>query len=336
MARKLRAAVVGLGWAGGVHARTLDALDGVELVALADPDPRRRTRFPGHCTVPRLRDLLLMDLDYCVVAAPTAAHEHLALQLAAAGIPALVEKPLASTAAAARRIEDAFHAVGVPAAVGHTERHTAPVAELARLLHAGEFGALWHIDARRQGPYSGRIRDVGVTLDLAVHDLDLGAWLAEAPIESVSADTVRVAGPHEDLVTATARLSGGPLLSVHADWISSYKARTVQVRTEAGLLISDAIAGTLSLHANSAPVDGQGGFRGVSSGPSIALPVAERPAPFTVQHALLRDVLLGHGDGGLVTLADGAAAVAAAEAVLAAAATGRTTPVAARALAAAA
>ncbi|RGD61991.1 gfo/Idh/MocA family oxidoreductase [Kitasatospora xanthocidica] len=334
MARKLRAAVVGLGWAGSVHARTLDALDGVDLVALADPDPRRRAQFPGYRTVPHLRDLLVLDLDYCIVAAPTAAHEGLALQLAAVGVPALIEKPLASTSAAARRIEDAFRTTGVLAAVGHTERHTAPVAELARLLHSGEFGALWHIDARRQGPYSGRIRDVGVTLDLAVHDLDLGAWLARAPIESVTADTVRIAGPHEDLVTATARL-GGVLLSVHADWISPRKARTVQVRTEAGLLTADAVAGTLTLHANSAPADETGAFRGVGSGPAVALPVAERTAPFTVQHELLRDALLGHDVGGLVTLADGAEAVAAAEAVLAAAATGRSTPVAARRLAAA-
>ncbi|MEV7189789.1 Gfo/Idh/MocA family oxidoreductase [Kitasatospora sp. NPDC093102] len=328
--KTLKAAVVGLGWAGGVHARTLAALPGVDLVALADPDPRRRADFPGHRTVARVQDLLHLDLDYCVVAAPTAAHEDIALQLAAAGVAALVEKPLAASAAAAWRIEDAFRNAGVLAAVGHTERHTAPAAELARLLHAGHFGDLWHITARRQGPYSGRIRDVGVALDLAVHDLDLGAWLARAPIRSVTADTVRLAGPHEDIVTATAHLGDHRLLQLHADWVSPAKARTLQVHTEAGLLTADALAGTLTHHTNSARRRENAGFPGVSAGPAIRLPLAERPAPFTVQHELMRDALLGYGSDLLVTLTDGTAAITAAEALLTAATTGRSTPVTTR------
>jgi UDP-N-acetylglucosamine 3-dehydrogenase len=95
MATPLRAAVIGLGWAGTVHTRVLSSLDGVDLIAVADTDPQRRSAFPGLLTVPGIEDLLRLDLDYCVVATPTADHQPIGLILAAAGVHALIEKPLA-------------------------------------------------------------------------------------------------------------------------------------------------------------------------------------------------------------------------------------------------
>ncbi|TLS46086.1 Gfo/Idh/MocA family oxidoreductase [Streptomyces montanus] len=328
--KTLRTAVVGLGWAGSVHARTLAALPGVALVALADPDPARLAAFPGLPTVTSVRDLLRMRLDYCVVATPTAAHEECALALAAAGVPALIEKPLAPSAEAAWRISDAFEQAGTLAAVGHSERHHAPLTELARRLHAGEFGDLWQLATRRQGPYSGRVRDVGVAFDLLVHDVDLASWLARQPVETVTAAACVIAGPHEDTATATSYLRGGILAHHHADWITPFKHRTLQAHTATGVLTADTVAGTLTHHTNAATTISSGLFPGVVAGDARAIVLPERAAPFTLEHQLMRDALLGGDAGGLVTLGEGAAAVAATEALLTAARTGATVHVLSR------
>ncbi|KAB7835575.1 Gfo/Idh/MocA family protein [Streptomyces mobaraensis] len=325
--KKLRTAVVGLGWAGTVHARTLAALPGIDLVALADLDPTKHTLFPGVPTFTDLEAMLDLNLDYCVIATPSVTHEHYALTLAAAGVPALIEKPLAPSAPAAWRISDAFTRAGILAAVGHTERHQAPVAELGRRLRGGEFGDLWQLTTRRQGPYSGRILDVGVALDLLVHDVDLVAWAAGQPIESVTASTRVIAGPHEDTATATTVLHGGVLAHHHADCITPFKHRILQAHTASGVLTADTIAGTLTHHLNTVAPAAAGTFPGVCPGDARRIALPEQQAPFTVEHQLMRDALMGADPRGLVTLAEGVAAVAATEAVLTAAATGRATAV---------
>ncbi|MEV6404127.1 Gfo/Idh/MocA family oxidoreductase [Streptomyces bobili] len=329
---KLRTGVVGLGWAGTVHARTMATLPGIDLVAVSDLDPAKHTAFPHVPTFRDLEAMLRLELDYCVIATPSATHEHYALALAAAGVPALIEKPLAPTGAAARRIHEAFARTGTFAAVGHTERHQAPLAELARLLDRGDFGELWQMATRRQGPYSGRILDVGVALDLLVHDIDLVSWLAGAPIKSVTAATRTLAGPYEDTATATTVLHGGVLAHHHADWITPFKHRSVQVHTAAGVLTADTVTGTLTHHPNTAAPAPAGRFPGVQSGEARLIALPEQEAPFTVEHRLMRDALLGAGRRGLVSLAEGADTVAATEALLTAAATGHATPVPARQL----
>jgi UDP-N-acetylglucosamine 3-dehydrogenase len=316
---RVRTAVVGLGWAGTVHARALAQMPGIDLVALADPDPQRRAQFPGHPTVATLEQALARRVDYCVIATPTRTHEHLALTVAAAGIAALVEKPLAPDPDAAQRIVDAFATAAVPAAVGHTERHSPATAELARLLHDQQFGQLWQLAFHRQGPYPERITDVGVALDLAVHDLDLAAWLAGAPVTRVTAATTVLTGLHEDAVTATARLGTGLLAHLHTDRITPFKRRTVQVHTAAGLLTADAVSHTLTLHAST---PGPGGWPSAGNQTALALPVPDAPAPFTTENLAMRDLLQGTPSPGLVPLADGAAAVRAAHALLHAARTG--------------
>ncbi|MFD9688406.1 Gfo/Idh/MocA family protein [Kitasatospora sp. NPDC059088] len=324
--KPLRAAVIGLGWAGEVHARALAQMPGVDLVALADPDPSRRAAFPGHRTTANADELLCLDLDYCVVATPTATHEEIATQLATASIAALVEKPLAPDAAAAWRIADAFQRTGVLAAAGHTERHNAANAELARRLHRGDHGTLWQVSTRRQGPYPGRIRDVGVARDLAVHDLDLLAWFTGQPIATITATTATIVGPFEDTATATALLRDGTLGHLHADWLTPYKRRSVEVHTEDGVLVADAVAGTLTLHPNTAEHRREA-FVGITPGSARPIPLPRVEAPFTVENRLMLQALQGGPIQDLVSLAAAATAVAATDTLLTAAAAGRATTV---------
>src|SRR5699024_6154662 len=163
----LRAGLIGLGMMGRHHARVLRQLDGVDLVAVADPagDPHG---VAGPLEVlPDVGALIAAGIDYAMVAAPTRFHTETGLALAEAGVHALIEKPLASDVDGARQIADAFTAAGLVGAVGHIERYNPALQSLRARLEAGELGEVYQIATRRQGPFPSRIADVGVVKDLA-------------------------------------------------------------------------------------------------------------------------------------------------------------------------
>ena len=123
MEKKLRAGLVGLGMMGRHHARVLGSLEGVELVAVCDPMGDAHNVAGGRPVFTQVSELIAAGIDYAMVAAPTAFHEELALELADAGIHALIEKPLAVDTPAAKRIQQAFAAKNLVGAVGHIERY---------------------------------------------------------------------------------------------------------------------------------------------------------------------------------------------------------------------
>ena len=185
MSKKLRAGLVGLGMMGRHHARVLSSLTDVELVAVCDPmgDPHKAA---GDRTVLKtVKELIDTGIDYAMIAAPTAFHEELALELAAAGIHAMVEKPLAIDTQSAEKITAAFKAKGLVGAVGHIERYNPALQQLRMRLEKGELGEVYQIATRRQGPFPARIADVGVIKDLATHDIDLTAWVAGSKFASI-------------------------------------------------------------------------------------------------------------------------------------------------------
>src|SRR5439155_10375143 len=136
-----------------------------------------------------------------VIAAPTTAHLPLALAAIDRGTAILVEKPLTSTVPEGEQIVAAARAAGVPVQVGHVERFNPAVIELGRLLDAGWLSTVYAIASRRAGPFPARIRDVGVTVDLATHDVDIISWIAgERPVRVYAEIARRVHADHEDLL----------------------------------------------------------------------------------------------------------------------------------------
>lgn len=205
----LRAGVIGLGRIGRHHARILRTLDGVDLVGAADPYGDRYRAADGYPVVADPAALIRLGLDYAILAAPTPLHEPLACTLAEAGLPTLIEKPLAADPAAAHRIAETFRAAGVPAAVGYVERFNPA---LIALLEAGELGDVFCVSTRRTGPFPVRPTDVGVIHDLATHDLDLTCWITGTRYTSIAARTAHRSGrPHEDLLAALGQLSDGTI-----------------------------------------------------------------------------------------------------------------------------
>lgn len=209
----LRAGLIGLGMMGRHHARVIRELEGVDLVAVADSfgDPHNVASGLEVCS--SVEQLIEQGIDMAVAAVPTVLHEEVALRLAEAGVHCLVEKPIANDSVSGRRIAEAFDSRGglIGGAVGHIERFNPSLQSLRERLGNGDLGEVYQISTRRQGgPFPSRIADVGVVKDLATHDIDLTAWLAQSNFVNVVAHTTSRSGrEHEDMVTAIGHLKSG-------------------------------------------------------------------------------------------------------------------------------
>lgn len=322
----LRAGLVGLGMMGRNHARLLQTVDGIELVGVSDPmgDPTGAVRSARLCDT--VDELIGLGLDVCVVACPTEDHEAVGMALADAGVHALVEKPLAVDLAAAERLAERFESAGLVGAVGHIERCNAAIRSMRARVMSGELGDVFQVATRRVGPFPARIRDVGVVKDLATHDLDLAAWVGGAEYASISARTAHRAGrEHEDLVAAVGTLRNGVVTSHLVNWLTPFKERLVVATGDRGSFVADTLLADLTFFENAeVPMswDGISSFRGVSEGNVTRYAIA-KPEPLRVQLEGFRDRVLG-GEGDVVTMREGMAAVAAADAVLRSAGTGMT------------
>ncbi|MCD4523769.1 Gfo/Idh/MocA family protein [Nocardioides sp. cx-173] len=324
---QLRAGLIGLGAMGRNHARVLSALEGVEFVGAVDPDQvESQLLWP---VVADLSELLALGIDYCVVAAPTVLHERLGLQLAAAGVHALIEKPLASTSRESKNLAQAFGEQGLIAGVGHIERYNPALQQARSRLAQGDLGEVYQVATRRQGPFPSRISDVGVVMDLATHDIDLTAWVTQQHYSTVAARTAHRSGrEHEDLVTVVGTLAGGAVASHLVSWLSPLKERVTVITGERGTFVCDTLGAELTFHANGRAVetwDDLANFRGVTQGDVIRF-AFDRPEPLRVEHEQFRDAVLGK-QADIVTIADGAQTVMIAEACLASAREGTTVAV---------
>lgn len=321
----LRAGLIGLGMMGRHHARVLRDLPGVDLVAVADPagDPHR---VAGNLPLlGSIDEIIETGVDYCMVAVPTAFHRDIGLALASAGVHAMIEKPLAPDTDSALALTDAFESADLVGAVGHIERYNPALQNLRTRLAEGELGRVYQVVTRRQGPFPARIADVGVVKDLATHDIDLTAWVVQQPFRSVAARTALMSGrEHEDLVAVVGQLADGTVTSHLVNWLSPLKERVTIVTGERGAFVADTLTADLTFFANGeVPTtwDDIAQFRGVSEGDMVRYAIA-KPEPLRTEHEAFRDAVLGK-ESDIVTMRQGLAIVAVAEAVLESASTGQ-------------
>lgn len=319
----LRAGMIGLGMMGRHHARVLGSLDGVDLVAVADPAGDPHGVAPGHDVHSTVNELIEIGIDYCVVAVPTIYHEEVGMALAVAGVHALIEKPLAPDTESATRLTEAFEKHGVIGAVGHIERYNPSLQEARRRIANGDLGKVFQIATRRQGPFPPRIADVGVVKDLATHDIDLTAWVAQQPFEWVQARTAHRSGrEHEDLVAAVGQLADGTVTSHLVNWLTPFKQRETVITGERGAYVCDTLTADLTFYANGTQDtawDEVANFRGVSEGDVIRFAIP-KPEPLRVEHEAFRDAVLGK-EADIVTMRQGLNTVRIADQMLAAAKT---------------
>ncbi len=280
----IKAAVIGVGSMGMNHARIYDTLEGVALVAVSDIDTKsaraaasryRARHYADHATM-----LDQERLDLVSVAVPTGLHHQVALDVIERGLHLLVEKPIADTVANAKEIIERAQARGVQLMVGHIERFNPAVSELKLRLEDGQLGKMFQIHARRLGPFPDRIRDVGVVIDLATHDLDVMCHLTEADVVRVYAETEQeIHTLHEDSLSGLMRFQNGVVGVLDVNWLTPTKVRELYVTGEKGMFMVNYLTQDLYLYENEyvgSDWDRLGMLKGVGEGNMIKLRIGKR------------------------------------------------------------
>src|SRR5215216_5723246 len=235
----LRVGVVGVGVMGSNHARVLAGLPGIRLVGVADPD-QQQARFVagalGTTAVDEVDALLPLGVDAITIAAPTHLHHDIALSCIKRGVHVLVEKPIASNPDEGRRIVAAARRAGVTLMVGHVERFNPAVETIKEAIRAEE---ILSIAITRVGPFPPRMSNVGVVIDLAVHDFDLIRWFTDSEIVDVQPQVRSAVADREDIALLQFRTASGVLAHINTNWLTPFKARSVTVATRDKYVMGD-------------------------------------------------------------------------------------------------
>ena len=234
--KPLRIAVVGTGHLGRIHARILSTLPQVELVGVVDPVPAARVEVASQYGVRAFahHGELCGLVDAVVLAAPTSQHHAIGLELLRDRLHLLVEKPLASDATQAQDLVDAAAKQGVVLQVGHVERFNPALSAALPYVRDPKY-----ISATRAGAFSFRSLDIGVVMDLMIHDIDLVLSLVRSRVQGVSALGLSVFGGHEDLATARLMFDNGCVAVLHASRASYEAVRSMQVWSFRGMATID-------------------------------------------------------------------------------------------------
>ncbi|WP_165065531.1 Gfo/Idh/MocA family protein [Paludisphaera rhizosphaerae] len=224
--KPLRVAVVGVGHLGRHHARILNSLPGVELVAVADSRPEQAAAVAEGLKTRAVTDYheLINLVDAVSIAVPTFLHREVAGAFLEAGVPAMVEKPLAGNPVEAEELVALARKAGVVLQVGHIERFNPALDALRESPIRPKF-----LSAERLSTYTFRSTDVGVVHDLMIHDIDLVLSLIDAPVRAVSAVGVSLFGEHEDVAEARIEFENGSVASLTASRASYSASRKMRI-----------------------------------------------------------------------------------------------------------
>ncbi len=223
---KVKAAVVGVGHIGREHARIYSTLEDVEFVGVYDINHSVAQRVAHHCQTRAFSHLEeLFDVVDCVsIATPTSTHYEVALPFLQRGRSVLIEKPITNSLETAQALVGAARRSGAILQVGHIERFNPVLRSLQNLLTHPRF-----IEAHRLSPYPGRSTDIGVVLDLMIHDLDVILCLVQSPVVSIDAVGVPVLSQSEDIANARLRFANGCIANVTTSRISTDKLRKIRI-----------------------------------------------------------------------------------------------------------
>lgn len=278
-----RFALIGLGAMGRNHLRVVGELDGAELVAVCDQDAalvaaaRRKYGVAGHRD---WRELYSKEeIDAAIIALPTRFHLEAGVAALERGIHVLVEKPIAASLEEGQALVDAASSADRVLAVGHIERFNPAVRELKRRVAGGDLGRVFQIHASRQGPFPARIRDVGVVVDLATHDLDIMRHVVGSDVRRVYAEAEqRIHTDHEDLLNALLKFENGVVGVLQVNWLTPTKIRQLAVLGEKGLFVANYLTQDLTYFKNAnveLEWEALRHLTGVSEGEQVRFPIAQ-------------------------------------------------------------
>jgi predicted dehydrogenase len=312
----IKTAVVGVGSMGQHHARIYDQLVKSKLVGISDLDFDRARSIANRYDVPAYEnyiDLLEKEKpDAVTIAVPTIKHEKVVTDALEAGAHVLVEKPISATIEEGQRLIKKAEAEKKQLMVGHIVRFNPATQLLKEKLQAGELGRIYQIVSRRVGPFPARIRDVGVIVDLAPHDLDLMRFITgKDPVRVFAETEKRIHTDHEDLLTGMLRFPDGIVGILEINWLTPTKVRETLVLGERGMFRVDDLTQDLyyfeNAHANDELWRDLRVIKGVSEGQMVRFAV-QRQEPLKLELEAFLDALES-GDDVPVSGEDGLAAL---------------------------
>jgi predicted dehydrogenase len=223
--KKLRAAVIGVGYLGNFHAQKYAGLDLVDLVAVSDNDPARCSEIAAQLGTAAVTDYraLVGRVDLVSIVVPTVMHHEVAAYFLNHGVHVLLEKPITTTVAQARDL------IGIAARnrlvfqVGHLERFNPALDAVRGIIKKPGF-----IDATRVAPYKPRGTDVSIVLDLMVHDLDIISTIIGSEVRRISASGACVYSSTPDIANARIEFENGAVANVTASRISFHSDRSIR------------------------------------------------------------------------------------------------------------
>jgi predicted dehydrogenase len=234
--KKVRAAVIGVGYLGRFHAQKYAQLEECELVAVVDDRQEARAAVAAEVGTRALAGYgeLLGQVDAVSVVTPTAAHFRIAREFLEAGAHVLVEKPITETPEQARELIRLAALQGRILQVGHLERFNSAILGAEEHLRAPRF-----IECHRLAPYKERGTDVSVVLDLMIHDIDIVQTLVGSPIESIDAIGTPVFSEDVDIANARIRFANGCVANATASRVSVKSERKMRVFSDEAYVSMD-------------------------------------------------------------------------------------------------
>jgi predicted dehydrogenase len=234
--KKLRTAVIGAGKMGAIHVKVYSQLPQSQFVGVADVDIAKAKKLAAEYNCLALSEAkdLLGKVDAVTISAPTIHHLNLAKIFIENNVAVLIEKPLASSAAEGRQIVSLANKHGVVVAVGHSERCNPVVQAMKRLDIQAKF-----IESNRISPYTFRSMDIGVVLDVMIHDIDIILSLAASPVKKIDAVGLNVIGDHEDICNARIVFENGCIANVTASRLALKTERKVRIFSRQAYLSLD-------------------------------------------------------------------------------------------------
>ena len=251
----IKVAVIGVGSMGQNHARIYFNGEEAQLIGVADINNEQAQKLAKKYNTKAYQDYKEMinieELDAVSIAVPTTMHKEVALYALGKGKHVLLEKPIANNIQEAQEIIESARKNKVKLMIGHIERFNPAVVELKKRLQQEELGEIYKIDVQRIGPFPAQISDVGVIIDLSVHDLDVINYILEArPIRVYAENQKKLHLHHEDSVTAMIRYDNGVLAVLNINYLSPHKVRQLRIFGKKGMFAINYLDQELHFYEN--------------------------------------------------------------------------------------
>jgi UDP-N-acetylglucosamine 3-dehydrogenase len=270
----LNVAVIGCGAMGKNHVRVYSEIQNTNLVAVADPNQENVDLMAKKFNINKYLDYKEMikneKIDIVSIVAPTIFHKEISLYCMENKINVLLEKPITDKVQNGLDVITAAKKNNVKLMIGHIERFNPAIIELKKRLDAKELGKVFKIDVNRVGPFPARIRDVGVVIDLAVHDIDIMRYLLGSEVKRLYAETRQeIHTQCEDILNAMLKFDNETICNLNINWVTPTKIRKLYITGEKGMFIVDYLSQDLYFYENKDLINGENYnylVKGVSEG----------------------------------------------------------------------